>query len=121
VRSIHAAGLGRTLAKGIETAIQQHGVKARIQSFGSVWALYFSDQPVRNYRDLMPQRSGRFAALRKAYREHLLRHGIFANAHPGNRAFLSAAHTEEDVERVIEVTGSFFALNRTHLSSLAIA
>jgi glutamate-1-semialdehyde 2,1-aminomutase len=107
--------LGRMLADGIEEAIRRHGVKARLQSFGSVWALYFTDRPVRNYRDLLPQRSGRFAALREAYRDHLLRRGIFANAHPGNRAFLSAAHTEEDVARITEATVHFFADYKSQL------
>jgi glutamate-1-semialdehyde 2,1-aminomutase len=107
--------LGRMLADGIEEAIRRHGVKARLQSFGSVWALYFTDRPVRNYRDLLPQRSGRFAALREAYRDHLLRRGIFANAHPGNRAFLSAAHTEEDVARITEATVHFFTDYKSQL------
>lgn len=111
----HMFALGRMLADGIYDAIRRHGVKARIQSFGSVWALYFTDQPVRNYRDLLLQSSGRFAALREAYRDHLLRHGIFANAHPGNRAFLSAAHTEEDIARIIEATAGFFANRRAQL------
>src|SRR5262249_15967792 len=97
------------------TAIRRHGVKARVQSFGSVWALYFTEQPVRNYRDQLPQRSSHFAALRGAYRDHLLRHGIFANAHPGNRAFLSAAHTDDDASRIVEATGGFFADYKSQL------
>jgi glutamate-1-semialdehyde 2,1-aminomutase len=101
--------LGRLLTDGMNKAIQQHGVRVRLQSVGSVWALYFTDQPVRNYRDLLPLRSGRLAALRHAYRYHLLRHGIFLNAHTGNRAFLSAAHTDEDIMRVVDATGRFFA------------
>lgn len=111
----HLFALGRALTDGIEAMIRRHGVKARIQSFGSVWALYFTDQPVRNYRDLLPQLSGRFAALREAYRDHLLHHGIFANAHPGNRAFLSAAHSEEDVARIVDATDAFFASHKTQL------
>lgn len=108
--------LGHLLSEGIDKAIRQHGVKARIQSFGSVWALYFSDQPVRNYRDLLPLRSGRLAQLRRAYREYLIRHGIFINAHAGNRAFLSAAHSEEDVSWIVDTTSHFFSDYRTELS-----
>jgi glutamate-1-semialdehyde 2,1-aminomutase len=107
--------LGSLLANGVNEAIRQHGVKARLQSFGSVWALYFTDQPVRNYRDLLPLRSGRMAALRKAYRYHLMQHGIFVNAHAGNRAFLSAAHSDEDVARVVDATDRFFAEHRAEL------
>ena len=101
--------LGRLLTHGITRAIEQHKVKARLQNFGSVSALYFTDRPVRNYRDLMPLRVGRPAALRQAYRQYLIEHDIFLNAHAGNRTFLSAAHTDEDVMRIVDATGSFFA------------
>jgi glutamate-1-semialdehyde 2,1-aminomutase len=107
--------LGRMLTSGIDEAIRRHGVKVRIQSFGSVWALYFTDQPIRNYRDLLPLRSGRPAKLRQAYRAHLIRNGVFVNAHAGNRAFLSAAHTEDDVAKVVDVTERFFADCQTEL------
>jgi glutamate-1-semialdehyde 2,1-aminomutase len=107
--------LGRSLTDGMNEAIRRHNVKVRVQSFGSVWALYFTDRPVRNYRDLLPLRSGRLAALRQAYRRHLMRHGIFVNAHAGNRAFLSAAHTEDDLARVIDVTERFFAEHQAEL------
>src|SRR5205085_4705438 len=105
--------LGRILTNGMQAVIRKHNVKVRVQSFGSVWALYFTDQPIRNYRDLLPLRSGRPAALRQAYRRHLMEHGIFVNAHTGNRAFLSAAHTDDDVAKVIDVTGRFFAEHQT--------
>jgi glutamate-1-semialdehyde 2,1-aminomutase len=106
---------GQLLTDGLNEAIRRSNVKVRVQSFGSVWALYFTDQPVRNYRDLLPLRSGRPAALRHAYRYHLMRHGIFVNAHTGNRAFLSAAHTDDDVARVVDVTERFFAEHQTEL------
>jgi glutamate-1-semialdehyde 2,1-aminomutase len=107
--------LGRLFTDGMNEAIQKHNVKARVQSFGSVAALYFTDQPVRNYRDLLPLRSGRLGELRHAYRYHLMRHGIFVNAHVGNRTFLSAAHTDDDVARVVDVTGRFFAEHQAEL------
>lgn len=107
--------LGRLLTDGMNDAIRKHQVKVRLQSFGSVWALYFTDQPIRNYRDLLPLRSGRLAALRHAYRYHLIRHGIFVNAHTGNRAFLSAAHTDDDIARVVKVSARFFAERQAEL------
>jgi glutamate-1-semialdehyde 2,1-aminomutase len=107
--------MGRLLTEGLENAIGQHRVKARVQSFGSVFALYFADKPVRNYRDLAPLRTGRPAALRHAYRHYLIRHGIFVNAHAGNRAFLSAAHSDDDIARIVEVTSQFFGEHRREL------
>jgi glutamate-1-semialdehyde 2,1-aminomutase len=107
--------MGRLLSDGLQNAIGQHRVKVRVQSFGSVWALYFTDKPVRNYRDLAPLRTGRPAALRHTYRQYLMRHGIFVNAHAGSRAFLSAAHSNEDIARFIEVTSQFLGEHRREL------
>lgn len=107
--------LGRLLTQGMEEAIQQRGVKVRVQSFGSVWALYFTDRPVRNYRDLLTLRSGTPALMRRAYRDHMLRNGIFVPPHAGCRCFLSAAHSEEDIRRIVEVSGEFFDEHRSEL------
>lgn len=104
----HLFALGQQLTDGVNEAIQRHSVKARLQSFGSAWALYFTDKPVRNYRDLMPLRSGRTADLRRGFRDYMMRNGIFINAHAGNRSFLSAAHDAADVERVVDVISRFF-------------
>jgi glutamate-1-semialdehyde 2,1-aminomutase len=107
--------LGKLLTDGVNQAIQKHGVKARLQSFGSVWALYFTDKPIRNYRDLLPLRSGPMAALRRVFREHMAQRRIFVNAHPGNRSFLSAAHTDDDVAQVVAAIDAFFAEHRAEL------
>jgi glutamate-1-semialdehyde 2,1-aminomutase len=107
--------LGGRLSDGVNAAIREHGVKVRLQSFGSVWALYFTDKPVRNYRDLLPLRSGPMAALRQVFRAHMMQRGIFLNAHAGNRAFLSAAHSDDDIVRVVEAIGQFLAEHKAEL------
>jgi glutamate-1-semialdehyde 2,1-aminomutase len=107
--------LGRLAADGLSAAITQLGVKARVQAFGSVFALYFTDQPVRNYRDLMPLRFGKPAALREAYRKHAMAHGIYIPRTPGGRCFISAAHTEDDIARVVDVTTRFLTEHREDL------
>jgi glutamate-1-semialdehyde 2,1-aminomutase len=107
--------LGRMAADGITKAVTNLGVKVRVQAFGSVFALYFTDQPIRNYRDLMPLRFGKLAALREAYRKYALAHGIYIPRTPGGRCFISAAHTEEDVAKVVDVTVRFLTDHRADL------
>lgn len=111
----HLFRLGRLLHEGLSEAIARLGVKARVQRLGSCWALYFTDRPVRNYRDLLPLRSGKLAALRQAYHWHLIRHGIFAGPQSGGRCFLSAAHSEDDVARVAEVVTRFLTQHQAEL------
>jgi len=71
-------------------------VKVRLQSVGSVWALTSRISRCATIGDCFPS-SGRMAALRHAYRDHLIAAWHLVNAHTGNREFLSAAHTEEDL------------------------
>jgi glutamate-1-semialdehyde 2,1-aminomutase len=111
----HLSTLGSTLRDALESTIARLGIKARVQGFCSCWALYFTDQPVRNYRDLLPLRSGKSAKLRHAYRTHLIRHGIFAGPQGSGRCFLSAAHSEDDVAKVVDVTTRFLTEHQTDL------
>lgn len=107
--------LGRLVTEGLTEAIAALGIKARVQNVGSVYALYFTDQPVRNYRDLLPLRSGTPAALRKAYRAYALRHGVYVPRHEGGRCFISTSHSEDDVAKVVDVTVRFLAERQAEL------
>lgn len=107
--------LGQMATDQLNEAIARLHVKARVQGFGSVFALYFTDQPVRNYRDLMPLRFGKLGALRERYRKYALAHGIYMSRHPGGRCFLSAAHTEDDVAKIVDVTVRFLTEHRDEL------
>lgn len=107
--------LGRLVTEGLNEAIGRLHIRARVQGFGSVWALYFTDQPVRNYRDLMPLRFGKLGALREAYRKYALANGVYLWRHPGGRCFISAAHTENDLGRVMDVAIRFLTEHREEL------
>jgi glutamate-1-semialdehyde 2,1-aminomutase len=99
--------LGRLASDGLNAAIAQLQIRVRVQAFGSVFALYFTDQPIRNYRDLMPLRFGKPGELREAYRKYALAHGVYIPRTPGGRCFISAAHTEDDIAKVVDVTVRF--------------
>jgi glutamate-1-semialdehyde 2,1-aminomutase len=103
-----ACTLTTRLADGINDAIAARGLPAVVQHHGSVFAIYLRTDEVRDARDLARSLAGGTAELNRAYRHHLRDHAIFMQHKVGtNRGFISAAHTEEDVDRVIEVTGAF--------------
>ncbi|MBI4506366.1 MAG: aspartate aminotransferase family protein [Chloroflexi bacterium] len=99
--------LGNMMADGINAAIRRTGVKAVCYSYGSVWSLYFNAAKVESYRDVLHAQAGVDPRVEIAYRTHLLNNGIYLVPRQPNRGFISYAHTEEDVQRVIDATAAF--------------
>ncbi|MCU1678629.1 MAG: aminotransferase class-III [Frankiales bacterium] len=103
-----AIGLTTRLAEGMNAAIATRGLPAVCQHHGSVWNLYFRTTAVRDVRDLARSLQGGTEALNLAFRHHLRDHAIFLQRRVGtNRGFVSAAHTEADVDRAIAVVDQF--------------
>jgi glutamate-1-semialdehyde 2,1-aminomutase len=100
--------LGNMLVNGINNAIQTLGVRARCDGFyGSYWCLNFSGRINENYRDIIDVALGGGSDKDRAYRTWLLNHGIFILHQKVNRGYLNGAHSEEDIERTIDVTKEF--------------
>ena len=85
------------LVDGLRKAIADSGVKAGVNAYGSLATIFFSDQPVRNYSDAKRSDTARYASF---FREMLDR-GIFLAPSQFEAAFVSAAHTTEDIDRTI--------------------
>lgn len=112
-----AVGLTDRLAGGLNAAIAARGLPAVCQHHGSVWNLYFRTTGVRDVRDLARSLQGNTEALNLAFRHHLRDNAIFLQRRTGtNRGFVSAAHTEEDVDRAIVVVAEFLD---THAEEIA--
>lgn len=110
----HIESLGAMMGEGINEIAQRYGVRMRCQHFGSVWTVYFTDTPVRNYRDVLALGFPKSAAD-VAFRRHLIAHGIYHHP-PTTRAYLYAAHTVDDVQRTLDVVEDFVRENRDTLS-----
>jgi glutamate-1-semialdehyde 2,1-aminomutase len=111
--------LGDLMREGINTAAQRVGVKARCHNFGSVWVVYPFDTDFQNYREMVtiihPDKHTAFATALSTW---LINNGIFVAPITRARAFLSAAHTEEDVERAVTTIESFFGQYKGAINSL---
>jgi len=57
--------------------------------------------------------------IQRAYRNALLERGIYIHPHYMIRGFLTGAHTEDDVDRVIEATADFLVAHREDLAEPA--
>ena len=107
--------LGNMMSDGINKAIDEHGIKAICYSYGSIWCVYFSVTRVENYRDIIHFAATKDSRVDRAYQAHLLNNGIYMQPNYTNRAFISYAHTEDDVQKTIDVTAAFF---RQHAAAL---
>ncbi|HWY42304.1 MAG TPA: glutamate-1-semialdehyde 2,1-aminomutase [Candidatus Sulfotelmatobacter sp.] len=89
--------LAKKLVHGLKEAIAKSNLPAQINSHASLATVFFTEKPVRNYQDAKASNTKRYA---KYFREMLDR-GIFIAPSQFEAAFVSAAHTEEDIDRAL--------------------
>jgi glutamate-1-semialdehyde 2,1-aminomutase len=89
--------LGQRLAAGLHQAAQEAGVPHQVQRVGSMWTFFFNPHPVHNYDTARASDTTRFARFFWG----MLARGIYLPCSQFEAAFLSAAHTPEDIDRTI--------------------
>ena len=82
------------LELGLGRLASEAGIKTVSNRFGSMMTMFFCDQPVKNYEDAKKSDTGLFARWFKA----MLDNGIYLAPSQFEAAFVSAAHTDEDIE-----------------------
>jgi glutamate-1-semialdehyde 2,1-aminomutase len=104
----YLSALGRRLAGGLRDALGKAGVGARVQQYGSVWALYFADRPVLSARDLPDSGTTKSGPRESAYRRWMLQRGFYIHPHYFLRGYLNASHTEDEVDAFVEASADYF-------------
>ncbi|MDA0746527.1 MAG: aspartate aminotransferase family protein [bacterium] len=89
--------LADRLKTGLETLGQNRGLPLVLAGDGPVLQPFFTETPIHNYADLLKAD----AATAREFCKAMIRRGIFFN--PGNKLYLSLAHTEEDIDLTLEV------------------
>ncbi|MGO9470363.1 MAG: glutamate-1-semialdehyde 2,1-aminomutase [Isosphaeraceae bacterium] len=90
--------LSSRLADGLHRAATDARVPHSVQRVGSMLTLFFHDGPVKNYDDARKSDTGLFARF---FWEMLAR-GVYLPCSQFEAAFVSAAHTEDDIDRTVE-------------------
>jgi glutamate-1-semialdehyde 2,1-aminomutase len=85
------------LADGLRSALKETSVPGQVNFAGSLLTMFFTEQPVRNYADAKGSNSARFAA----FFQEMLSRGIFIAPSQYEALFVSAAHTDADIDRAI--------------------
>ena len=86
------------LAEGLRAGLKESGVEGVVNVAGSLLTIFFAHGPIRNYADAKKSDTTKFA---KFFQEMLAR-GIFLPPSQYEALFVSAAHTEADIERTIQ-------------------
>ena len=94
----HLETIGSQLQTGLESLLQETGVTGRVQRVGSMWTLFFTDQPVTDYLSAKRCDTQRFARFFRG----MLEAGFYLPPSQFEAAFLGAAHSTQDIEAFLE-------------------
>lgn len=91
------------LREGMAAALQKAGLDVVLLGDGPVFQISFMEKPARNYRDTLAAQSAIYSDFAIA----MLNRGVLVL--PDGRWYVSAAHSEEDIDRTLEVVRSVCA------------
>jgi glutamate-1-semialdehyde 2,1-aminomutase len=99
--------IGDRLALGLRELAAGAGLPVRVDGLGTVFQLWFSEQPIRNWRDAEAYADE--AMFTRWYQEMFLRGVLF---HPSQyeNLFVSLVHTDADVDRTLEAASEAVAV-----------
>jgi glutamate-1-semialdehyde 2,1-aminomutase len=87
----------KRLADGFGAALAAAGVPGRVNLSGSLLTMFFGDAEIRNYTDA----KNSLTRLYPKFFHGMLDRGIFLAPSPFEALFISAAHTDADIDRTI--------------------
>ena len=93
---------GAMLQEGLRDALS--GIPAQVNRVGSILTVFFTEQPVTGYAQAKSSDLERF----KHWYLNLLQRGIYAAPSQFEAMFLSAVHTDAEVERIIHASREIF-------------
>jgi glutamate-1-semialdehyde 2,1-aminomutase len=89
------------LGEGLREALKDSGVVGQVNVAASLLTLFFTSEAVLDYSDAKKSDTARFAA----FFTEMLDRGIFLPPSQFEALFVSAAHTDADIERTISAAG----------------
>ncbi|GLY76167.1 aspartate aminotransferase family protein [Actinoallomurus iriomotensis] len=90
--------LGDRIRTGLGAITEELGIPAVPAGFGGVFALYFTEGPIRGYRDLLRDNDEAYVAFHRRMTDR----GFLMLPLALKRNHISAAHTEDDIDRTLE-------------------
>jgi glutamate-1-semialdehyde 2,1-aminomutase len=89
--------LGQRLETGLRQILEEKQIPAQLHRVGSMWTLFFTANPVTDYASAVQSDTTRFGK----YFHAMLDRGIYLPPSQFESAFISAAHTENDIDQTV--------------------
>lgn len=90
-------GYAEKMAEGLEQSARENGISVTVNREGSLFSVFFHDGPVQNERQAKESDTQRF----KHYFHGMLSRGIYLAPSQFEAVFVSAAHTQKDLEKTL--------------------
>jgi glutamate-1-semialdehyde 2,1-aminomutase len=97
--------LGSTLSTGIKEIANEYSIPLQVPQVGSMYCLFFSEEPISNFEDALASDGESFKKLFK----YCLDHGIYLPPSAYETCFISTAHQMGDIEKTLETIKRSFA------------
>ena len=95
---------GSQLAQGVAEIAREHSIPLQVPQVGSMYCLFFSENPVRNYEDALSSD----AEIFKKLFQHCLKHGVYLPPSAYETCFISAAHSSDNISMTLDCFQSAF-------------
>jgi len=96
--------MGNALFSGLASLAGNAGIPVVVNHVGSMGSLFFTDAPVLDFVTAKASDARRFKQYYRSMREH----GMYLAPSPFEAGFISAAHTEEMIEKTLNAAASAF-------------
>ena len=99
--------VGDRLAEGLRALGEEHDIPVSVKGLGTVFQIWFSDHPIRNWRDA--ERYADIKRFTRWYQEMVMRGVLF---HPSQyeNLFVSLVHTNEDIDETLNIAADAMAV-----------
>ena len=87
------------LSGGVVSALAEAGIPATGCSVGSMWGVFFSQEPIHSFEEAQGAALDTFRAFHRA----CLHRGVFLAPSPFEAGFVSTAHTSDVIDETLEV------------------
>ncbi|MBV9242545.1 MAG: glutamate-1-semialdehyde 2,1-aminomutase [Acidobacteria bacterium] len=94
---LNLANTSARLVQGLKDAASEAGVAATVNHVGSMLTLFFTDQEVTDFASAKTSDTAKFAR----YFRSMLENGTYLAPSQFEACFVSAAHTEEDIDKTV--------------------
>lgn len=90
--------LGKQVQSALIETAQVKGIPLQVPQVGSMFALFFSEHPVNNYREATQSHTELFAR----FFQRALEHGVYLPPSAYETCFISTAHENTSIDRAVE-------------------